>query len=61
LMVNDPQEYIVELEKGVDSNVSCKMNGSLICVIDVLNIKMLESTQRHNSQHSSVESKTISV
>jgi len=25
-MVNDPQEYIVELEKGVDNNVSCKIN-----------------------------------
>jgi len=41
-MVNNPQEYIVELDKGVDSNVSCKTNSSLICVIDVLNIKMLE-------------------
>jgi len=50
----------VELEKGVDSHVSCKTNGSLICVIDELNINMLESTQRRNSQHSSVESKTIS-
>jgi len=42
-MVNDPQMYIVELKEGVGSNVSCRTNGSLICVIDVLNIKMLES------------------
>ena len=60
-MVNNPQEYIVELDKGVDSNVSCKTNDSLMCVIDVLNMKMLKSTQRNNSQHSSVERRTISV
>jgi len=60
-MVNDPQVYIVELEKGVDSNVSCRTNGSLICVIDVLNRKMLESAQRRNNEQSRVETGTISV
>jgi len=60
-MINDSQEYIVELEKCVHSNVSCKTNDNLMCVIDVLNIKMLESTQRRNSQYSSVESGTIGV
>jgi len=60
-MVNDPQEYVVDLEKGVHSNVSCKTNDSLMCVIDVFNIKMLKSTQRRNSQHGLVESGTIGV
>jgi len=41
-MVNDPQVYIVELENGFDNNISCRTNGSLICVINVLNRKMLE-------------------
>ena len=51
-----------EEREGVDSNVSCRTNGSVICVADESNSNMLESesAQRRGSEHSPVESGTIS-
>ncbi|TKY62039.1 ROS1 protein [Spatholobus suberectus] len=50
-----------EEREAVDSNDSCRTNSSLIVVTDESDSKLLESAQRHNSEHSPVESGAISA
>lgn len=50
-----------EEREVVDWNNSCRTNGGLIGVADESNSKLLESAQRHNSEHSPVESGAISA
>ncbi|KAH1258728.1 Protein ROS1 [Glycine max] len=50
-----------EEREVVDRNNSCRTNGGLIGVADESNSKLLESAQRHNSEHSPVESGAISA
>ncbi|KAL2345178.1 hypothetical protein Fmac_006463 [Flemingia macrophylla] len=50
-----------EEREAVDSNDSCRSTNSLTGITDITNSGLLESAQRHNSEHSPVESGSMSA